>query len=143
MEENILNLETEMEKLQEYISDIDFCRRKVEKIDAETVMYKTNIKINVLVILTSEFVLICALMKMNQIVMGAGGVLAAATVVCRFWGKVSSRSVSYTHLCQTAAKSGPACPVGVKIPHSPNVLRSPLKVRSDPRRSMPDFQRQR
>ena len=52
MEENILNLETEMEKLQEYISDIDFCRRKVEKIDAETVMYKTNIKINVLVILT-------------------------------------------------------------------------------------------
>ncbi len=91
MEENILNLETEMEKLQEYISDIDFCRRKVEKIDAETVMYKTNIKINVLVILTSEFVLICALMKMNQIVMGAGGVLAAATVVCRFWGKVSSR----------------------------------------------------
>lgn len=91
MEENILNLETEMEKLQEYISDIDFCRRKVEKIDAETVMYKTNIKINILVILTSVFVLICALMKMNQIVMGAGGLLAAATVVCRFWGKVSSR----------------------------------------------------
>lgn len=109
MEENILNLEVEMEKLREYISDIDFCRGKVEKIDAETVMYKTNIKINVLVILTSVFILICAIMKMNQIVMGVGGALAVATVVCCFWGKVSSRYSIFLILNIGAIAAGIVC----------------------------------
>lgn len=109
MEENILNLEREMEKLREYISDIDFCRGKVEKIDAETVMYKTNIKINVLVILTSVFVLICALMKVDRIVMGAGGALAVAAVVCCFWGKVNSGYIFFLILDIGTIAAGIVC----------------------------------
>lgn len=91
MGETILNLENEMNVLRECISDVDFCRRKVEMIDAETVIYKTNIKMNILAVLTSLFILACVLLKMNRILIGAGIALGACVLACWFVGEVSPK----------------------------------------------------
>lgn len=90
MKENILNIEKEMNRLREYIGDVDFCRRKIEQIDAETDMYKGNKKMNIITILTSVFVLMCVIWKMKEVIMGVGIALGIIAAICFLFTKVRS-----------------------------------------------------
>lgn len=90
MNENILNIEKEMGRLKEYIGDVDFCRRKIEQIDAETDMYKSNRKMNIITILTSVFVLMCVIWKMKEVIMGVGIALGIIAAICFLFTKVRS-----------------------------------------------------
>ena len=91
----ILNIEKEMEKMREYIREVEFCTRKVEQIDTETVRYKVNARMNIITIAVTVFLLVCALLKIDGTTRGiciasAGVVLGMTSMVCILFSVVTT-----------------------------------------------------
>lgn len=74
----IINVNSEMNQMKQYIGDISHCKNKINEIAEKSGMYKINEKINVLTIVATVYMLICAIMQYNHsLVLLVVGILIA------------------------------------------------------------------
>ncbi|MBR4026344.1 MAG: hypothetical protein IKJ01_02135 [Lachnospiraceae bacterium] len=55
----MLNVNSELNAMKNYIADINHCTSKVQEVGNTAVTYRVNVKINIMTILTTIFCLVC------------------------------------------------------------------------------------
>ncbi len=77
----LVNVNAEMNQMKQYIEDVNLCRAKVQEVQEEVWLYKTNYKANLLTIITTLYMIVCAIARYNPVLMGIGVVIAAVAAV--------------------------------------------------------------
>lgn len=75
MSEQILNVNKEMNQMQQYIDTVTHCTWKINEITESSILYAANKKINIYTIIATVYLLICAIMQYNIVLISIGGVL--------------------------------------------------------------------
>jgi len=75
-ENTIINVNSELTKMKQNITDINYCTTKVSEIGSSAILYQTNFKINILTILTTVYALACAVLQYNMALLAVGVVIA-------------------------------------------------------------------
>ena len=81
---HLVNVNAEMNQMKQCIENVSLCKSKLSAIREEVWMYKTNYKANLLTIITTVYMIICALLTYNPILMGVGLVIAVTSAVLFF-----------------------------------------------------------
>lgn len=72
MSEQILNVNNEMNQMQQYIDTVTHCTWKINEISESSILYAANKKINIYTIIATVYLLICAIMQYNIILLSCG-----------------------------------------------------------------------
>lgn len=72
MTEKILNVNSEMNQMQQYIDIVSHCTAKINEISESAILYHANKKINIYTIIATIYLLICAVMQYNIVLLLAG-----------------------------------------------------------------------
>lgn len=72
MTEKILNVNSEMNQMQQYIDIVSHCTAKINEISESAILYNANKKINIYTIIATIYLLICAVMQYNIVLLLAG-----------------------------------------------------------------------
>lgn len=75
MSEQILNVNKEMNQMQQYIDTVTHCTWKINEITESSILYAANKKINIYTIIATVYLLICAIMQYNIVLISIGVVL--------------------------------------------------------------------
>lgn len=59
----LINVNSEIERMNNLIGDVSYCTSKIEELQARTVWYKTNLLANVFSILTTVYLLFCVISR--------------------------------------------------------------------------------
>ncbi len=81
MADTILNVNNEMNRMQELITEVGHCRNIVNEITSNSKLYKTNEKINILTIVVTLYQVAAAILRYNKPLLYAGVGLALVAAV--------------------------------------------------------------
>ena len=70
-----------MNQMKQYISTVQQCTGKIGEIAGSASRYQANVRMNLLTIAATVYMLICSVMKFNKILIGAGAVIAVAAIL--------------------------------------------------------------
>lgn len=80
----LVNVNAEMNQMKQYIEDITLCQSKISEVEEEVWLYKTNYKANLLAIITTLHMIVCAIARYNPVLIGVGVVIAAIAAILFF-----------------------------------------------------------
>lgn len=72
MSEQIINVNSEMNQMQQYIDTVTHCTWKINEIAESSILYAANKKINTYTIIATVYLLVCAIMQYNIILLSCG-----------------------------------------------------------------------
>ncbi|HJF39500.1 MAG TPA: hypothetical protein K8V91_01135 [[Clostridium] spiroforme] len=81
MSEQILNVNKEMNQMQQYIDTVTHCTWKINEIIESSILYAANKKINIYTIIATVYLLICAIVQYNIILISIGVVLGIIVIL--------------------------------------------------------------
>ncbi len=75
----ILNVNSEMNKMKQHINTVSHCTAKIHEVSASSKLYKSNEMINILTIVATVYVLAAAFLSYNIVWLGVGAATAIIT----------------------------------------------------------------
>lgn len=79
-----VNVNAEMNRMKQYIEDVTLCKDKISEVNEEVWLYKTNYKANLLAIITTLHMIVCAIARYNPVLIGVGIVIATISALLFF-----------------------------------------------------------
>ncbi len=81
MADQILNVNNEMNRMQQQIAEIEHCTGIVREISANSALYQTNSKINIITIVATLYQIAAAVAQHNKPLLFVGVILALASAI--------------------------------------------------------------